>query len=163
MRTSGFSFFRLPHCLRKLFPRIVQNRSQGVLRCSLGQRLAAGRILLVQAPQPVSRIFLHSPASRSKRSVLPASSGAFSDPRSIGICFRRNSLSHFPRAARSSLPVIITLGSSRCARPSAFCAANISCVVILRSVSKPASIFSFKYFSICNFAVPAFAPPVWCR
>ena len=141
---------------RKLFLRIVQDRGQGVLR-SLGQRLAAGRIRLVQVPSLFSKILLHSSASRSRSPVRPALVRSVFRFASNCICCR-NSLSCISSSALQFRSVTITLGSSRCASSISFlCCVNISCVVILRSVSKFRLHIFFQVFFYMLFVVAALA------
>ena len=150
-------FCRLLHRIRKLILRIVQDCGQGVLR-SLGQRLAAGRILLVQAPSLFSKILLRSSASRSGLPARPAFVRSIFRSASNCICCR-NSLSCISSSALQFRSVTITLGSSRCASSISFlCCVNISCVVILRSVSKFRLHIFFQVFFYVQLAVTALAP-----
>ncbi len=80
--------------------------------------------------------------------------------RSVSNCICcRNSLSCISSIALQFRSVTITLGSSRCASSISFlCCVNISCVVILRSVSKFGLHIFFQVFFHVQLAVTALAP-----
>ena len=71
----------------------------------------------------------------------------------------RNSLSCISSSALQFRSVTITLGSSRCASSISFlCCVNISCVVILRSVSKFRLHIFFQVFFYVQLVITALAP-----
>ena len=74
----------------------------------------------------------------------------------------RNSLSCISSSALQFRSVTITLGSSRCASSISFlCCVNISCVVILRSVSKFRLHIFFQVFFYVQLVITA-STSVWC-